>query len=75
MRDPDYSGRPERVLLFHVEAWDVNCTQHIQQRFTPDEIESVTSKLLQQVDELKKENASLRATLSAGAALADTRAI
>ena len=73
VRDPDYSGRPERVLLFHVEAWDVNCTQHIQQRFTPDEIESVTSKLLQQVDELKKENASLRATLSAGAAAAEAR--
>ena len=64
VRDPDYNGRPERVLVFHVEAWDVNCTQHVQQRFTPEEIESVTAKLMEQVRELKRENASLRSTVS-----------
>lgn len=28
-----YRARPEQVLLFTVTAWDVNCPQHIPQRF------------------------------------------
>ena len=73
VRDPDYDGRPERVCVFHLEAWDVNCTQHIQQRFTPDEIESVTATLIQQVEKLKKENASLRTVLNGRSAPAEAR--
>lgn len=36
--DPEYSATPERVLVFTVEAWDVNCRQHIQPRYTVDEL-------------------------------------
>ena len=32
--DPGYRARPERAILFTVEAWDVNCSQHITERFT-----------------------------------------
>ena len=28
-----YRARPEQVVLFTVSAWDVNCPQHIPQRF------------------------------------------
>lgn len=28
-----YAARPEQVILFDVEAWDVNCPKHIPQRF------------------------------------------
>lgn len=35
---PDYPGRPERAIVFQVEAWDVNCPQHITPRYTTDEI-------------------------------------
>jgi predicted pyridoxine 5'-phosphate oxidase superfamily flavin-nucleotide-binding protein len=35
--DPDYSGKPERVLVFHVEAWDINCRQHITPRYSEAE--------------------------------------
>lgn len=35
---PDYPGRPERAILFHVEAWDVNCPQHITPRYKIEEI-------------------------------------
>jgi predicted pyridoxine 5'-phosphate oxidase superfamily flavin-nucleotide-binding protein len=28
-----YRARPEQVVLFTVTAWDVNCPQHIPQRF------------------------------------------
>jgi len=27
-----YRARPERVVLFHVQAWDANCPQHIPTR-------------------------------------------
>ena len=35
--DPEYDARPQRVLLFHVKAWDANCRQHIQPRYTVEE--------------------------------------
>lgn len=63
VRDSDYPGRVERALVFDLEAWDVNCTQHIQQRFTPEEIESVTGELSRRVRELEKENSALRKML------------
>jgi predicted pyridoxine 5'-phosphate oxidase superfamily flavin-nucleotide-binding protein len=34
VRDPKYPGRAERVILFKIEAWDINCPQHIHKRFT-----------------------------------------
>jgi predicted pyridoxine 5'-phosphate oxidase superfamily flavin-nucleotide-binding protein len=38
--DTDYKAQPERALVFHVEAWDVNCPQHITPRFTQAEIDA-----------------------------------
>jgi len=35
--DPDYKARPERVFVFTVSAWDVNCPQHIAPRYTVEE--------------------------------------
>ena len=29
----DYAAKPEQAIIFHVEAWDRNCPQHIPQRF------------------------------------------
>jgi predicted pyridoxine 5'-phosphate oxidase superfamily flavin-nucleotide-binding protein len=51
--DADYEARPERALVFHVEAWDVNCPQHITPRFTRQEIEPA-------VRELERRNAALQ---------------
>jgi predicted pyridoxine 5'-phosphate oxidase superfamily flavin-nucleotide-binding protein len=31
---PDYPGKAERVILFHLEAFDWNCPQHITPRFS-----------------------------------------
>jgi predicted pyridoxine 5'-phosphate oxidase superfamily flavin-nucleotide-binding protein len=30
---PGYKARVEQAILFHLEAWDANCPQHIPQRF------------------------------------------
>lgn len=35
----DYKFRPERMIIFHIEAYDWNCPQHITPRYTVKEIE------------------------------------
>ncbi|MBT8469453.1 MAG: pyridoxamine 5'-phosphate oxidase family protein [Deltaproteobacteria bacterium] len=36
--DPDYDARLERAIVFHIEAWDSNCPQHITPRYTTEEL-------------------------------------
>lgn len=33
-----YDAKPERVIRIHVEAWDMNCNQHITQRVSQREL-------------------------------------
>ncbi len=58
--DADYRARPERVLCFTVKAWSPNCSQHIKQRFTVDEMAPKIKKLQQCIADLDEANASLR---------------
>ena len=53
LSDPSYRGRVERVILFTVTAWDVNCPQHIQPRFTKAQLETVTAPLKARITELE----------------------
>jgi predicted pyridoxine 5'-phosphate oxidase superfamily flavin-nucleotide-binding protein len=55
LADPEYPGRPERAIVFSVEAWDVNCPQHIRRRYTEEQVQSVTSGLRARIDELEAE--------------------
>ncbi|WP_034060847.1 pyridoxamine 5'-phosphate oxidase family protein [Lacinutrix jangbogonensis] len=34
----DYQFKPERMMIFYIEAYDWNCPQHITPRFTEDEV-------------------------------------
>jgi predicted pyridoxine 5'-phosphate oxidase superfamily flavin-nucleotide-binding protein len=61
LSDAGYRARPERALLFTIEAWDVNCSQHITARFTEDDVAQATAPLLERVARLETENARLRA--------------
>jgi predicted pyridoxine 5'-phosphate oxidase superfamily flavin-nucleotide-binding protein len=36
--DADYEARLERAIVFHIEAWDSNCPQHIRPRYTVEEL-------------------------------------
>lgn len=38
LADPEYGASIERALVFHLEAWDSNCPQHITPRYTVEEI-------------------------------------
>ena len=46
LEDPEYGARLERALVFHIEAWDVNCPQHIQPRYTVEEITALRDRHL-----------------------------
>lgn len=66
--DSGYKARPERAILFTVEAWDVNCSSHIVARFTEAEIEEALGKVQARIAELEADNARLREQLSASEA-------
>jgi uncharacterized protein len=62
--DKGYNAKPERVILFTIEAWDVNCSQHIVTRFTEAELEQAFAAVQTKIAELEAENARLRALLA-----------
>jgi hypothetical protein len=62
--DAGYKARPERAILFTIEAWDVNCSSHIVTRFTEAEIEQAIATVQAKIAELETENARLRAALA-----------
>jgi uncharacterized protein len=53
LRDPAYPGKVERAILFEFEAWDVNCPQHIHQRFSQQQIAPVIEQLQGRIAELE----------------------
>ncbi len=58
---PDsYNARPEQAILFEVEAWDVNCPQHIPQKFDAADVAAAISKLEERIATLETENRLLQ---------------
>lgn len=57
LHDPQYPAKPERAILFTIEAWDMNCHQHIHKRFSRDDILPV-------IEKLQEENQALKAKLA-----------
>jgi uncharacterized protein len=53
-------ARPEQVLLFTVTAWDVNCPEHIPQRFEAAEVQVALDVREQRIAQLEAELAQLR---------------
>jgi predicted pyridoxine 5'-phosphate oxidase superfamily flavin-nucleotide-binding protein len=58
---PGYKARPEQVILFTIEAWDVNCQQHIPQKFAAEDVAAAVDRLQARIAELEAEVATLRA--------------
>ncbi|HLG84593.1 MAG TPA: pyridoxamine 5'-phosphate oxidase family protein [Bradyrhizobium sp.] len=55
-----YRARPEQVIRFEIEAWDVNCPQHIPQRFEGDQVASMVAQRDERIRALEEELASLK---------------
>lgn len=64
--DAGYRARPERVILFTIEAWDVNCSAHITARFSETEVAEATAELRRRIAVLEADNSRLRAALTGG---------
>lgn len=59
-----YEARPEQAILFEVEAWDINCPQHIPQKIDAGDVEQVLVQLQARIARLEEENAALRGSRS-----------
>ena len=58
--DPAYKAKPQRAIVFSIEAWDVNCQQHITARFSEAEIAPAVDRLAARIRELEEEVARLK---------------
>lgn len=61
-----YEARPEQAILFTVEAWDMNCPQHIPQKLDAADVAKALQGLQGRLAAVESENARLRAELAAG---------
>ncbi|MGF1582760.1 MAG: pyridoxamine 5'-phosphate oxidase family protein [Gemmataceae bacterium] len=60
LSDPEYPGKVERAILFDIEAWDINCPQHIHKRFPQKVVAPIVEQLQQRVQELEQELADAK---------------
>ncbi len=59
LTDTDYGAVPEQAVVFEINAWDVNCPQHITPRFTEDQVAEIIAPLQQRITELEAERDAL----------------
>lgn len=56
----EYQFKPERMMVFNIEAYDWNCPQHIVPRYTVDEIEQAFAPQRDRVVQLEGEIKELK---------------
>ena len=64
LRPPNYKAVVERAMLIHLEAFDWNCPQHINPRYTEAEIRTAIEPLNARLQALEQENKELRERLN-----------
>ncbi|WP_447963818.1 pyridoxamine 5'-phosphate oxidase family protein [Nitrospira sp. Ecomares 2.1] len=55
LTDARYKGKPERVIRFHVEAWDANCRQHIPRKYSQEDVERLMLPLKNRITAMEAE--------------------
>jgi predicted pyridoxine 5'-phosphate oxidase superfamily flavin-nucleotide-binding protein len=61
LKPEDYKARVERVMLIKVNAWDVNCPQHIPVKIDAKDVAAALDKRDARIAELEAEIRKLRA--------------
>lgn len=59
LHDATYPAKVERAMLFEIEAWDVNCPQHIHKRFSQRQIAPVIEQLQGKIKDLEAKLAAV----------------
>ncbi|HRI21216.1 MAG TPA: pyridoxamine 5'-phosphate oxidase family protein [Panacibacter sp.] len=67
----EYKFRPERMMVFHIEAYDWNCPQHITPRYTVENIEAAFAPQKEYIAKLEAEVKALKAKLKQGPGIAE----
>jgi predicted pyridoxine 5'-phosphate oxidase superfamily flavin-nucleotide-binding protein len=62
--DPTYKAKPQRAIVFELDAWDVNCRQHIVARYSEAEMAPALNKLVARIKELEEEVERLKGSSS-----------
>ena len=60
LAEPDYPGNVERAVVFTIEAWDMNCHQHIHRRYSQRQVQPIIDQLQHRIDDLEKQLAEAR---------------
>ncbi len=53
LSDGSYDAVVERAIRFTIEAWDINCRQHIVERYTEEDVQTVVAGLQSRIKELE----------------------
>ncbi|MEQ8667935.1 MAG: pyridoxamine 5'-phosphate oxidase family protein [Pirellulales bacterium] len=53
LSDPSYPAAVECAIVFAIEAWDVNCPQHIHRRIPESKVQFELERLKREIDDLK----------------------
>jgi len=61
----EYKFKPERMIVFNVEAYDWNCPQHITPRYTAEDVEEAFAGQREHVKRLEAEVKELKLKLKA----------
>jgi uncharacterized protein len=60
----EYKFKPERMMVFHIEAYDWNCPQHITPRYTVEDIEKAFAPQREYIANLEAEIKTLKSKLN-----------
>jgi predicted pyridoxine 5'-phosphate oxidase superfamily flavin-nucleotide-binding protein len=63
--DQPYRAAPEQAIIFRVEAWDVNCPQHIPVRIDAEWVKSALEEKEQKIAELEAQIQKLQSVVQA----------
>ncbi len=62
---PEYRARPEQIVLLAVDAWDINCPQHIPQKLDAADVADAVAGFEARIAALEARNRELEAIIAA----------
>lgn len=63
LRPKDYQFKPEKMMIFKIKAYDWNCPQHINPKYTLEEVRELLEPQRQYINKLEEEIKALQARM------------